>query len=365
MWAEDSGAVSSEAPPAEFAQEWVDDRAARATRRAVRDERGEDASPADPEAAERRLLARVELMSSGIDELALWLTDLVRAGLAATRRQPLSWWDVTAARLVDAQLPGLADQVRTLGSAVNRGEDWTEPLLAALGRLWAVTRAWQRREDLDPDAMGDLRTVLGWGVAGDEVRAADRVADTWLVLGVHRTDSGRLAEQRTWLRGEQTGHIVLVLDFAAGDNPLPAARIVGALLRAEVSRYPGTGLRRALFATDPVVVGTRASLPGGEDLARAQQQMADALAHNPWTGRVPVVLHDVRLHVDRTAGGRPVVHVVDPSGRQLPVSADMDPWPLLARTGGAPADLFGELEDGSIRVLSASGVPGLAEVVGV
>jgi hypothetical protein len=368
MWAEDTGAVSAAAAPAEYAQEWADDRAGRAVRRAERADRSEQTATADPEAAERRLRARIELMSSGMDELGLWLTDVVRAGLAAARRQPLSWWDATAARLVDAQLPGLADQVRALGGAVNRGGDWTEPLLAGLGRLWAATRAWERRDELGPDAMGDLRAVLGWSVAGSDVRAADRVSDTWLVLGVHRTESGRLAEQRTWLRGEETGQMVLVLDFAARDEPLPVARMVGALLLAEVSRYPGTGVRRALLVADPAVVGTRGSLPVGGDLAQAQERLADALAHNPWTARVPVLLHDVRLHVDRplpdgAAGTTDAVHLVDRSGRRRAVSPDVDPWPLLALTGGAPADLFGELEDGCVRVLSASGVPGVTEVV--
>jgi hypothetical protein len=362
LWAHGTDTVA-ERSPSDFAQEWADDRAGRAARRAERQDRvtrgGRDAV-VDPEAAERRLRSRLQLMDSGIDELALWLADLVRAGLAAARRQPLTWWDATARRLVDAQLPGLADQVRGLGTTVNRGEDWAEPLLSALGRLWAVTRAWQRRDQLGPDAMGDLRAVLGWAVPGEEVRAADRVTDIWLVLGTHRTDAGRIAEQRTWLLGERTEELLLVLDFAAGGQPLPVAHLTGARLRADVSRYPGRAVRRALFATDPEVVGASARLPVGADLARAQQQLADALARNPWTPRVPVLLHDARLHVHGTA---PAVRVVDPSGRWLPVSGDVDPWTVLARTGGEPVELFGELEDGRVRVLSASGITGLEQVV--
>jgi hypothetical protein len=362
MWAQGADAVS-EGSPSDFAQQWADDRAGRAAHRVERQDRaagGEQDAVVDPEAAERRLRTRLQLMDSGIDELSLWLADLVRAGLAAVRRQPLTWWDAMAKRLVDAQLPGLADKVRGLGTMVNRGEDWTEPLFSALGRLWAVTRAWQRREELGPDAMGDLRAVLGWAVAGEEVRAGDRVSDTWLVLGTHRTDAGRIAEQRTWLLGEQTEELLLVLDFAAGGQPLPVAQLAGARLCAQVSRYAGRAVRRALFATDPEVVGTSVRLPVGTDLARAQQQLADALARNPWTRQIPVLLHDARLHVH---GAAPAVRVVDPSGCWLPVSGDVDPWTLLARTGGEPADLFGELEDGQVRLLSASGITGLEQVV--
>jgi hypothetical protein len=48
------------------------------------------------------------------------------------------------------------------------------------------------------------------------------------------------------------------------------------------------------------------------------------------------------------------VAVTDPDGRSwivdaahdaVPLAADANPWPLLAVTGGRPAQLFGELED--------------------
>lgn len=354
LWVEGGGAAPSEA--ADFAQEWADERAGRAARRSERTQREDGAAPEDPEAAARRLEQRTALMTSGVAELELWLADLVRGGLAAARRQPLSWWDATAARLVDAQLPGLADRVRRLGSQVNRGDEWAEPLLAEIGLMWAATRAWTRRDALDEHARGDLRAVLGWPVPAEQVRAADRVADAWVVLGVHRTETGRLAEQRTWLAGEGTGHVVQVLDFAAGGQTLPVGRLAGARLRAEVSRYPGAAVRRALFSTEPEVVGEGAPLPPGGDLEDAFAAHADALAANPWTPRVPVVLGDARLVVDEARDGQQgEVRVVDRDGREARVLPAPDPWPLVALGGGGPLDVFGELEDGALRVLSASG----------
>lgn len=354
LWVEGDGTPSSE--PADFVQEWADDRAARAARRSAPTQREDGATTEDPEAAARRLAQRTALMTSGVAELELWLADMVRGGLAAARRQPLSWWDATAARLVDAQLPGLADRVRRLGSEVNRGDEWAEPLLADVGLVWAATRAWTRRTELDEHTTGDLRAVLGWPVPTEQVRAADRVADTWLVLGVHRTETGRLAEQRTWLAGEGTGHVVQVLDFAAGGHALPVSRLAGARLRAEVSRYPGAAVRRGLFATDPEVVGEGAPLPPGGDLEDAFSAHADALAANPWTPRVPVVLGDARLVVDEVRDGHEgEVRAVDRDGRGVRVLPAPDPWPLVALGGGGSLDLFGELEDGALRVLSASG----------
>ncbi|QCB93057.1 SWIM zinc finger family protein [Cellulomonas shaoxiangyii] len=381
LWS--SGAVGDGADAAPFAQEWADERASRAAGRAERAARPE--APVDPEAAERRRAQRVATMSAGLDDLALWLADLVRAGLAAARRQPLSWWDATAARLVDAQVPGLAEEVRSVGGRVQHDDDWASVLLAALGRWWTVVQAWRRRDELDEAVLGDLRTLLGWAQPADEVRARDRLSDTWLVLGAFRTQDGRVQQQRTWLRGEASGEVVQVLDFAVGGDPLPVAQSVGALLRGDVARYPGASARRATFVTPPEVAGTAGRLPAGGDVAAAHATLARALAANPWTRRVPVVLAGARLDVVRTAadhgavvvpgagpgaggaghgaGGADVV-VVDRDGRGVPVRGDVEPWGLVARSGGAPVDLFGELEDGTFRVLAASGLADAPGVVG-
>ncbi|MFC8190673.1 SWIM zinc finger family protein [Cellulomonas sp. NPDC057328] len=369
LWS--AGAVGDDAEAADFAQEWADDRASRATRRA--EKAAQPDVPADPEAAERRRAQRVATMSAGLEDLALWLTDLVRAGLAAARRQPLAWWDAAAARLVDAQVPGLAEEVRATGSRVQHDDDWAPVLLATVGRWWSLVHAWRRREQLDEGALGDLRAVLGWAQAADDVRARDAVTDTWIVLGAFRTQDGRVQQQRTWLRGEGTGEVVQVLDFAAGGDPLPVAQAVGALLRGDVARYPGAALRRATFVTPPEVVGAAQALPAGGDVAAAFDRRAHVLAANPWTRRVPVVLTGARLDVGAAAGalaagtGRGAaggVVVVDPAGHALPVLPDVDPWGLLARSGGAPLDLFGELEDGALRVLAAAGPAGVPGVVG-
>lgn len=372
LWAEGGGLVSAGAAAADFAQEWADGRAGRAARRADRSQRAVDGDGAedakgtdDAAAAARRLENRMALMAAGADDLSLWLEDLVRGGLAAARRRPISWWSATAARLVDAQLPGLADQVRRIGSEVNRREQWVEPLLADLGLLWAAAQAWRRREALDAETSGDLRAVVGWAVPTEQVRAAERLSDTWTVLGAHRTESGRPAEQRTWLRAENTGDVVEVLDFAAGGQALPVARLAGARLAADVARYPGSGVRRGLFVTEPRVVGEASALPAGGDLADAAAARAEALARNPWLPRVPVLLRSVRLHADpvadRDAGVR--LRVVDDGGRHLPLADEPDPWGLVAAAGGAAVDAFAELEDGVVRVLSASGLPGAGGVV--
>lgn len=344
LWVQGSGSVAEVAEGADFAREWAEQRAQRAASTAART----TTAPPDPVARARRLEERIALMSAGVEELSLWLADLVRGGIVQARRQPWGWWDAAAARLVDAQLPGLAERVRNMGSEVQQRDDWAEHLLAEAGRWWTVTRAWQRRDELDERSLADLRTCVGWATPTEEVRAADAVADTWVVLGAHRTDDGRLLQQRTWLRGETSGEVVQVLDFAARAAPLPVARIVGSVLESTLARYPGSAPRRALFATEPVVVGTAAELPPGDDLAGAQAALAGVWSDNPWALRVPVVLEDAVL----LPGPGATAVVRDAAGRALPLLTEGAPWPLLALTGGRPTRVFGEAEERGFRPLS-------------
>jgi hypothetical protein len=342
LWVDGSGSVADVDEAAGFAHDWAAERSARAGARAAGDAARPTRTP-DPAAAAKRLEERLALMDGGMDDFARWLTDLARGGTAAARHQPYAWWDAAAARLVDAQLPGLADDVRSVGGAVGGRPDWAERLLVALGRWWTATRGWAARESLDEAQLGDLRAFLGWAVSTESVRRREAVTDRWLVLGAHRSDDGRLQQQRTWLRGTRTGETVQVLDFAAGGQVLPVARVVGSSLDATMARYPGAAVRRALFVDEPAVSEAGVRMPSGASLEDARSAAAQAWGLNPWARRVPVVLADVRVGVDR---------VVDLDGASVSLTDDADVWSLLALTGGRPAGLFGELEESRLRPLT-------------
>jgi hypothetical protein len=338
LWV-DGQTIPDAAAPASYAGEWAAQRAATTAAAASRPDR----KPPDPAARAKRLEERLALMDAGMADFALWLRDLVRGGTAAARQQPYAWWDDTAARLVDAQLPGLADDVRSVGGAVSGRPDWAERLLVAVGRWWTATRAWSARESLGEAQLGDLRAYLGWSTSTESVRRADAVTDRWLVLGAHRSDDGRLQQQRTWLRGTSTGETVQVLDFAAGGQVLPVARVVGSGLDATLARYPGAAVRRALFVDEPTVSDGDVRMPSGASLEDARSAAAAAWGLNPWARRIPVVLSDVRVGVDR---------VVDADGASVTLTDDADVWSLLALTGGGPARVFGELEESRLRPLT-------------
>jgi len=311
-------------------------------------------SAPDPEAQAKRVAEREALMTAGIDDFERWLTDPVRQGLAAARRQSYRFWDDAAARLVDAQMPSLAERVRVAGGEIHERADWPEYLLAQIGKWYLAVRAWRRRDQLPTDVVADLRVVLGWSRRSDEVLAGDRLHDEFTVIGLHQDElDDRLTTRRTWLVGATTGEIVVVLDFAAAGMSLQVPQMLGSVLDATVALYPGSRPRRARFTGDERYVRRAQALPDALTIDGALDRVADWMAANPWLGRAPMTLCAVTPVVDN---GRPVL--VDETGAALSITADGDAALLLALSGGEVVDVFGEWGDGSLLPLTvaASGV---------
>lgn len=348
LWVQGNGSVAMAESPPDFATTWAESRAQRAADAAA------PKKSVDPQARQRRIAERRALMTAGLEEFERWLTDLVRGGLAQAGQQPVSWWDRTAARLVDAQLPGLAERVRRMSYTEARGESGAR-LLLELGRWWLAVRAWRCFDDLDEATRGDLRVVLGWNQASEDVRDADKITDDWEVLGAHRSDDGTITQQRTWLHGSTTGEVVQILDFGAQGRPLPMARLAGSVLQATLSRYPGHRPQRALFTEEPLTLDRHAVLDRSCTISAACEQLIRGWSENPWLERVPVALDGVvrplgDLNPRKSRPDAAQACLRDSAGKTILLHGD--PIGLLALSGGRPITVFGELDQDRFRPLS-------------
>lgn len=305
-------------------------------------------TPPAAQPSARTLAARESKVTAGVDELNRWLGDLVRRGIAGAHGQPYRYWDVPAARLVDAQAPGLARMVRDLAGIPASGEGWHERLLARLGSLALLLQAYQRLEALPPDLQAEVHNLVGRPRRQEEAMAAPPVRDRWTVLGATIEEEDRLRVRRTWLVGQSSGRAALLLDFAHGKAAFAATYLPGAGLDADLGFFPAAVPLRAVVQT--LRAATPAPGPAGHTLIEAAlTAYAEALARNPWLERYPLILSRV---IPVPWGPRWAVR--DSAEVCLPLRpACSEGWRLAAISGGHPLTLAGEWDGASLLPLGA------------
>jgi len=342
-------AASPEIVPGGDSPEWVTSWLKQRAQRVEQTSDGSADATAPPKpkgrrAADRRL-ARVR---AGVEALDLWLDDLIRNGLAQAGTQPARFWQQQAARLVDAQAPGLAGRVRHLAEIPNATPDWPARLLDELGKLALLTHAFDRLDDLDPALRDDVRTAIGWTFERDDVvERGETITDDWLVIGQRVVTEEKLRAQRTWLRGVASGRDALVLQFAHGAASFAEAFAPGTCFMADLAFFPSAFPLRAIVRErrgSPAPI--RQQMATGESIDALLDGWARALACQPWIERMPVILHEVVPAIRDDCGWV----VREESGMALPLSGAAH-WTLMAHSGGRPVDLTAEWDGRALTSL--------------
>lgn len=341
-------AFPANAPPA-WAEEWLASREKRDQKKQERQEKKAE-TEADPEAKEKREGQRKERMASGLGDLNLWLTDILRGGLTGLEGKPPTFWEQASARLVDAQAPGLAALIAEMRAHVAaRESDWPERVLALMGRMKLAIEGFARFDSLPGETRADIRSLLGWSLERSEFASqAGEVTDTWEILAVALGETGNLREQRVHLRGRSSRRQALILSFAYGNQPFEMAFVPGGVFTGTVSYYPSGYPLRALLKERSGEEGEMTSMHGLPDFQAALGAYAEALAGNPFVFRCPMTVEGLRPH---RVGE--LLYLRDGSGRDMPVSRLFtQEWQLLSQSGGRPVNVFGEWAGGSFLPLS-------------
>ncbi|WP_371481087.1 SWIM zinc finger family protein [Kitasatospora sp. NBC_00315] len=340
LWSGSPEAVPAATEPAEWAAAWLTERQERAEQAAGQRAAKAQSAAADPAAARRRAEKRAARVAAGAQELRLRLTDRIRHGLADASSTPDPWEEV-AARMVDAQAPGLATGVRELSRAPQ------SDLLEEYALLNLLATAYGRVDDLPAPLGATVRARVGFTTDTADLLSGPTVRDRWQVLGTRTAapEGGgdeRLTTRRIWLRGAKTGRAALLLAFGRPGRAPELALPTGHLLEAELAFHPGARPLRAALgarygAPEPAgVPGAPAGLTPGEAMA----EYGSAVADDPWLESWPTVLSGV-VPVHDVDGW----HLTD--GRHaLPARRATTPetalWRLAAVSGGRPVTLFGE-----------------------
>ncbi|WP_282786410.1 DUF5691 domain-containing protein, partial [Nocardia sp. CC201C] len=323
-------------------------------------------------------------VSAGLADLDMWLADQVRTGLAQMDRSH-QVFEAVAARMVDAQAPGVARALRELAHVGTRA-DWPQRLLRELGRLHLLIAAHQRLDHLSPALRASVRTHIGYPTPVDSVREQPAVRDIWQVLATRTTVEDGLYSRRTWLRGTTTARWALLLDHHYGsptfpqDTPAPGVHI-----DADLHYYPAAAPLRAVWGERYGEPASHTQRPNA-DIASASPPPGPLPAPGPETstappaaasagiGRDPVTgppgsidaaglgisaalgAHAAAVGADPLLRSWPMMlvdvvpvrsengwYVVEAAGDSLPVTVeDGEPWRMLGVSGGHPVTVVGE-----------------------
>lgn len=342
-------ALLGESGEPEWVAEWLEKRTDNAARKEARAAAKAEV-PVDEAAQAKRAEKRDNRVRDGLAAFQLWLEDLVRNGMARLPAEGPRVWEQQAARLVDAQAPGLAARVKLLADLPGGAADWPERLLGELGRMALALRAHEKLEELPLALQQTLRQYLGYSLREDEVLLqGETVHDRWHVIGQANEDDDKVRVQRSWVVGEQSGRHALLLQFAAGARSFASSWLPGSAFEAELAYYPGTTPQRALLKNQAAPLPVPQGFSHAVDIAGLLDESATMLAHNPWHERHAAVLSGVVAKRNNEPNDK-AWQVVDQAGLALPLGGG-EHWLWLALTGGKPCDVAVEWDGRRVRPL--------------
>lgn len=300
--------------------------------------------PAETATATRAEQRRARV-ADGLQELDRWLADQVRTGLAGLPRLGWGHFDAIAARMVDAQAPGVAGVLRGLPAEFAE-QDWPDRVLHELAGLHLLSRAHGRLDELPAELAATVRSRVGYQVAKAEVLAGPGIEDSWWALGAVDVSDQQLRRRRVWLRGVRSGLTGVWLTFAPPGMSFDESVVPGLGLSGVLHRYPGVGQPRVLLGESNDRPPEPLSWPG-ESIAATRRRFAALLADDPWAARLATAVR-----------GRPVRSgdgwwLRDEAGDVCPLlELSGQPWPLVAQSAGDPLTVFGEWGPAGLMPLS-------------
>lgn len=296
---------------------------------------------------EKRFGKRLEEMQSGVEELELWLLDMIQHGLSEISHQDSNYWELFAAKMQDAKLGGIARRIRRMPALLEK-ENWHERLLKELSQLYLFVQSYKQFHSLPELIQEEILTVAGVNRKRAELLEQDGVKDQWLVLSVSLEMEDKLFSRKTYMLGSKSGQIALVLDYNYGIPKFDLNWQVGSAFNAELVFYPLPYPLRALVKkhiSSSVPLDTVAHYTDIETFAYAY---AEAIAANPWLPSFPCLLADIHI----VKKGQ-LLLLADSKGYSIPLLMEGSAaWSLLAVSVGQTFTVFGEWNDHYFRPMT-------------
>lgn len=292
-------------------------------------------TPVDEAAQAKRQAVRHQKVLNGIDDLQIWIKDLLRNGLINVPERAYSLFDGIARRMVDAQANGLANRLKSIQDINFYDDNWKHQLTDQLSKLYLLTEAYKHLDMQSEEWQHEIRTQIGYPQSKEEVLAGEVVSDQWIVLHKRSRKINELNTDTYWLYGRESKRTAVYLSFTTPGS-LPELNLVpGSVYEGKIYYYKGIGASRALFSE--CELSNEAFTPlFCKDLKEATSKYREALLLNPFTENLPLLVTDIRL---ATKGS--LIYIQDINNELIPVHLeDSTRIDLLAVTGGKPFSAF-------------------------
>lgn len=321
-----------EAEEPDWVTAWLSKREEKAEKK---EQKEKTEAPVDEAAQAKRQAVRHQKVLAGIEDLQIWMKDLLRNGLLNVPERAYTLFEPISRRMIDAQAAGLAGRLRSLQEINYYADSWKYKLTDKLGKLYLLAEGYKHLENLSAEWQTEIRTQIGYPQAKEEVMSGEPVIDQWLVLHVQSRKINDLRTETFWLYGKSSHRMAIYLNFMA-PGALPKFNLVsGSIYQGELYFYQGVGVLRALPKNMKWLDGT--FTPSFcSDIQVATQCYRTAMQTNPFAEVVPVLVDHVRLI---TSGN--THYIQDAEGGTVPVQIEetvrID---ILAITGGKPFSAF-------------------------
>jgi SWIM zinc finger len=328
----------SETTPLDFAEAWLSKRSAAKDK----EPSAKEEIVAPEESKLEKKAERLKLMSKGINLLEQWLNDWAMQGLAAAENFDMEDWEIAAARMVDAKIPGAAALIKEMRNAASESmQQEQNQMVEKAAELFLLIKSFRNIGKLPELIQEDLLQQLGISITKKELEVYPTVNDKWLVCGVIEGKSiNDIPFRRTYLYGLQSKKYAVNLEFAPPfASSFEHTFIPKSILQAEVIYYP---------SNYPTRVYTKSYELTNEDfnisffqsnIQEALNQFAAALQLNVWIREFPMALSSVTPVVIANQK----LGLQDAFGNTIPIkTTDEEYWSILSKSGGNPMAVFGE-----------------------
>lgn len=335
--------------PPDFAAEWLEKRQQRETAAAEK-ANTTNTQPTAKNIADqaKRTEKRQQNIESGLLDAKRWIEDLIRQGLGNLNTADHKLWQQQAARLIDAQASGIANQLQTIPQSFYL-PNWSAITLQTLSDIYLLITAYLQRQNLPLNLQADVLSLVGIAQKKEDIRLQTGISDCWTVLSVQETDFDRLTTRKTWLIGQNTQQLALLVDFIFQRQAAAPRLQVPLCFEQTMHFYPSSYPQRALPTNDHFVPQSAnlSHLTPHPNFDAFLTQYADALAIQPFLAATDfpcLVAQLTPVYLNNK------LHLIDQQNAQITTSLPyLFIWTLMAFSGGKPVTIFGEWNGTELR----------------